>query len=49
MGGYHNTGLCSKYASHVELLYFCFLLLWGFVVLPNWAWNKVGAVVQPVA
>lgn len=26
MGGYHNTGLCSKYAGHVELLCPRFLL-----------------------
>lgn len=24
MGGYHNTGLCSKFTDHVELLYFLF-------------------------
>lgn len=33
----------------MELLYLCFLLLWVFVVLANWVWNKVSAVTLPVA
>ena len=33
----------------MELLYLRFLLLWVFVVLANWVWNKVRAVTQPVA